>query len=331
VRQCVRISGIPSHFTIADIRAFFLEVCTVATFSFDLFPSSCFFSPAAFSFVESGKFEQFHIRSLPRIPPSRTSPPVPSHIAVRTGLYTPINRRPPLPAEAVAVFASSSSAAAFSRSFQGKKWAALSCAPQATTGRCVVERVAINSGINAGRQRQGILASQSKKESAACPAEPPVPCISGVEGCNCGEAVAEATPSSSIPCLPLVDLLPPPASLPRGNIGTPTSELLSLVSRCVLPCAALKQMGLQHFAGGGIGRKFKDFNFKWPQSKAQGSSVVSGRDACSDEGDDDADGDGLETSWGGGARNYTRRDRMDVPCVRSRLKLKRLKAKRQLS
>ncbi len=46
VRQYVRISGIPSHFTIADIRAFFSRCAhTVATFSFDLFPSSCFFLP----------------------------------------------------------------------------------------------------------------------------------------------------------------------------------------------------------------------------------------------------------------------------------------------
>jgi hypothetical protein len=105
-----------------------------------------------------------------------------------------------------------------------------------------------------------------------------------------------------------VDVPPPPACLPRGNIGTPTSELLSLVSRCVLPCAALKQMGLQHFAGGGVGRKFKDFNYKWPQWTTNGKSCSS----YSNCDDDDADGDGLETSWGGGARNYTRRDRMET-------------------
>ena len=109
----------------------------------------------------------------------------------------------------------------------------------------------------------------------------------------------------------IVDMQPSPACLPRGNIGTPTSELLSLVSRCVLPCAALKQMGLQHFAAGGIGRKFKDFNFKWPQSSHKAGRCERG-DTHGDSGDDDADGDGLEAAWGGGSRNYTRRDRMET-------------------
>ncbi len=70
-------------------------------------------------------------------------------------------------------------------------------------------------------------------------------------------------------------------------------------------------MGLQHFAAGGIGRKFKDFNFKWPQSQQKGRSNERVTPDHEEEEEDD-DGDGLEASWGGGSRNYTRRDRMET-------------------
>jgi hypothetical protein len=287
-RQFLRISNIPAHFSISDMRAFFSRYVLPQS-SRPLFSTShpCSFSH---SYVETGKFEQFHLRPLPR-PCSSLPPAAPAHIAGRTGLYTPINRRMPLPNCAVVVISSASTAAAFCRSFHGKKWAALPSAPPTTSGRCAIERVAVSPAVNGGRRRQGINAANE---------------LVAPESDERIEATGHAATATSAPSLPIVDLPLPPASLPRGNIGTPTSDLLSLVSRCVLPCAVLKQMGLQHFAAGGISRKFKDFNYKWPQSKGK-----CGPADCSGD-DDNADGDGLEASWGGGSRNYTRRDRMET-------------------
>ena len=100
-RQCVRISNIPPHFTIADMRAFFSR-CVAQSNEF-LCGSSHLIFPTL-SFVETGKVQQFHIRSCPRPAPSSpaASSPAPT-IAGRTGLYIPIVRRPPLPQQAFAV------------------------------------------------------------------------------------------------------------------------------------------------------------------------------------------------------------------------------------
>jgi hypothetical protein len=300
-RHCVRISNIPPHFTIADIRAFFSR-CATCDHPFTCVPAvpDLFSLCVLDSFVESGKFEAFHLRPCPR-PPSTSATSAPTPVAGRTGLYVPVTRRPPLPPQAVAVFSSASFAASFFHSFHGKKWPAHlpgSTPNTPNTGRCVVDRVvASSSGVFADNKRRVMRGKTS---------------CGGVAMGDEGAIRAHDDSACEGPSFPVVDIPHAPACLPRGNIGTPTSDLLSLVSRCVLPCAALKEMGLQHFAGGGVGRKFKEFNFKWPKSRDASEACGSTRQAPGDNDDDDADGDGLEASWGGGSRNYTRRDRMET-------------------
>ena len=117
------------------------------------------------SFVESGKFEAFHVRPCPR-PPSTSATSAPTPVAGRTGLYVPVTRRPPLPPQAVAVFSSASFAASFFHSFHGKKWPAHlpgSTPNTPNTGRCVVDRVvASSSGVFAASKRRDMRGKTSR-------------------------------------------------------------------------------------------------------------------------------------------------------------------------